>query len=64
MSSAILEDGRDVKRDRALLKETKREAREALGLRTAASDFRSDDGKGGIYPFKGTDFPIQTPSQK
>ena len=36
MSSVILVDGRDIKRDRALIKETKRKVREALALRTAA----------------------------
>ena len=36
MSSVILLEGRDVNRDRALLKETKRKVREALALRTAA----------------------------
>ena len=36
MSSVILVDGRDVKRDQALLKETKRKVREALALRNAA----------------------------
>ena len=36
MSSVILVDGRDIKRDRTLLKETKRKVKEALALRTAA----------------------------
>ena len=36
MSSVILVDGRDIIRDRALLKETKRKVKEALALRTAA----------------------------
>ena len=36
MSSVILVDGRDIKRDRTLIKETKRKVREALALRTAA----------------------------
>ena len=35
MSSVILVDGRDIRRDRALLKETKREIKEALAKRTA-----------------------------
>ena len=35
MSSAILVDGRDIRRDRALLKETKRKVKEALAKRTA-----------------------------
>jgi len=35
MSSVILVDGRDIRRDRALLKETKREVKEALAKRTA-----------------------------
>ena len=36
MSSVILVDGRDIKRDRALIKETKMKVREALALRTVA----------------------------
>ena len=36
MSSVTLIDGRDVARDRALLKETKRRVREAIAQRTAA----------------------------
>ena len=35
MSSVILVDGRDIRRDRALLKKTKREVKEALAKRTA-----------------------------
>jgi len=35
MSSVILVDGRDIRRDRALLKETKRKVKEALAKRTA-----------------------------
>ena len=36
MNNIILVDGRDIQRDRALLKETKRKVKEALALRTAA----------------------------
>ena len=36
MSSVILVDGRDARRDRALIKGAKRKVREALALRTAA----------------------------
>jgi len=35
MSSVILVDGRDIRRDRALLKETKRKVKEALAKRNA-----------------------------
>ena len=35
MNDIILVDGRDIRRDRALLKETKREIKEALAKRTA-----------------------------
>ena len=35
MSSVILVDGRDIRRDRALLKKTKRKVKEALAKRTA-----------------------------
>ena len=57
MSSVIVVDGRDVKRDRALLKENKRKVKEALALRTAAlvKKYRSKETNTvvGLYPGSG-----------
>jgi hypothetical protein len=57
MSSVILVDGRDIQRDRALLKETKRKVKEALALRTAAlvEKYRSKETNTVVDLYPGSD---------